>query len=313
MTDIAPSTPRRGGVGSSRTDIASSTPAAGRRREQPMPQDGSHTRPRSRMTPAGEAVQSVERAVALLELLGRAGRPLTAVELAAASSLPRPTVYRLLQTLATHGMISASDHRFAIGPRVLWLAGQRLEQIELRAAGRPVLLELRDRTGETAHLGVLEQGQVVYIDKTEAPGPMRMASAIGKIMPAHSTALGKAMLAHLPAGEVAAVLDLWGLPRRTPRTITDRRRFAAELAAVRARGYAVDNVENEEGVRCVAAPIFDHAGRVAGAVSLSGSTRTITLARVRRSLGPLVRRAAERISRAVGWSGALPAREEERS
>jgi DNA-binding IclR family transcriptional regulator len=158
---------------------------------------------------------------------------------------------------------------------------------------------------------VLEQGQVVYIDKTEAPGPMRMASAIGKIMPAHCTALGKAMLAHLPEREAGMVLNLWGMARRTPRTITDRRRFFAELASIRTRGYAVDNVENEEGVRCVAAPIFDHRGRVAGAVSLSGSTRTITLARVRRSLGPLIRRAAGRISRAVGWSGARPAGEEE--
>jgi DNA-binding IclR family transcriptional regulator len=258
-------------------------------------------------------VQSVERAIALLNILGRAGRPLTAGELSVASSLPRPTVYRLLQTLDGHGMVTAADHRFVIGPRVLWLAGQRLEQIELRTAGRPILLDLRDRTGETAHLGVLEQGQVVYIDKTEAPGPMRMASAIGKIMPAHSTALGKAMLAYLPAREAGAVLDLWGMPRRTPRTITDRRRFVSELAAIRARGYAVDNIENEEGVRCVASPIFDHRGRVAGAVSLSGSSRTVTLARVRRSLGPLVRQAAGRISRAVGWPGTLPAREEEHS
>jgi len=268
-------------------------------------------RPRARPAAGADGVQSVERAIALLNILGRAGRPLTAGELSVASSLPRPTVYRLLQTLDGHGMVTAADHRFVIGPRVLWLAGQRLEQIELRTAGRPILLDLRDRTGETAHLGVLEQGQVVYIDKTEAPGPMRMASAIGKIMPAHSTALGKAMLAYLPAREAGAVLDLWGMPRRTPRTITDRRRFVSELATIRARGYAVDNIENEEGVRCVAAPIFDHRGRVAGAVSLSGSSRTVTLARVRRSLGPLVRQAAGRISRAVGWPGTLPAREEE--
>jgi IclR family acetate operon transcriptional repressor len=273
-----------------------------------LPRPWARSRPRAAAT---DGVQSVERVIALLTALGRAGRPLSAGELSAASSLPRPTVYRLLQTLAGHGMVAAADHRFVIGPRVLWLAGQRLEQIELRTAGRAVLLDLRDRTGETAHLGVLEQGQVVYIDKTEAPGPMRMASAIGKIMPAHCTALGKAMLAHLPPREAGAVLDLWGMPRRTPRTITDRRRLWSELATTRSRGYAIDNVENEEGVRCVAAPIFDHRGRVAGAVSLSGSTRTVTLARVRRSLGPLVRQAAGRISRAVGWSGVRPAGEED--
>lgn len=273
-----------------------------------------HPRARAldRRPPVGkDSVQSVERVIALLSALGRAGRPLSASELSAAASLPRPTVYRLLQTLTGHGMIAATDGRFVIGPRVLWLAGQRLEQIELRTAGRPVLLELRDRTGETVHLGVLEQGQVVYIDKTEAPGPMRMASAIGKIMPAHSTALGKAMLAHLPADEVTDVLDLWGMARRTPHTITDRKKFFTALAVIRAWGYAIDNVENEDGVRCVAAPIFDHRGAVSGAVSLSGSTRTITLSRVRRTLGPLVRRAAVRISRAVGWAGTSRIGEEE--
>ena len=275
-----------------------------------LPRPRAH--PIDRRTSASkDAVQSVERVIVLLNALGRAGRPLSARELSAAASLPRPTVYRLMHTLSGHGMIAAADGRFVIGPRVLWLAGQRLEQIELRAAGRPVLLELRDRTGETVHLGVLEQGQVVYIDKTEAPGPMRMASAIGKIMPAHSTALGKAMLAHLTTDRVTHILDLWGMARRTPHTITDRRKFLTELAVIRARGYAIDNVENEDGVRCVAAPIFDHRGVVSGAVSLSGSTRTITLVRVRRSLGPLVHRAAARISRAVGWSGTFRSGEEE--
>ncbi|HEY6102546.1 MAG TPA: IclR family transcriptional regulator [bacterium] len=258
-----------------------------------------------------DAVQSVERVIALLNALGQAGRPLSARELSASVSLPRPTVYRLLQTLSGHGMIASSDGRFVIGPRILWLAGQRLEQIEIRAAGRPVLLELRDRTRETVHLGVLEQGQVVYIDKTEAPGPMRMASAIGKIMPAHSTALGKAMLAHLPADRVVGILELLGMSRQTAHTITDRRKFLAELAVTRARGFAIDNVENEDGVRCVAAPIFDHRAMVAGAVSLSGSVRTITVSRVRRSLGPLVRSAAGRISRALGWNGSAPSQEEE--
>ncbi|HXF81426.1 MAG TPA: IclR family transcriptional regulator [bacterium] len=258
------------------------------------------------------AVQSVERVIALLGALGRAGQPLSIAQLAAAAALPRPTVYRLVQTLTAQGMTARVEGGYVIGPRILWLAGRRLEQIELRTAGRPVLAALRDRTGETVHLAVLEQGQVVYIDKSEPPGPMRMASAIGKIMPAHCTALGKAMLAFLPAAEVARILETWGLPRRTPNTITDRRRLLDELAAVRARGYAVDNVENEEGVRCVGAPIFDHDGRVAGAVSCSGPARSITRERVRRSLGPEVMRAAAQISQALGWTAATTERGERR-
>lgn len=254
-------------------------------------------------SPSHDSVQSVERVITLLGALGQAGRPLNISQLSAAAALPRPTVHRLIQTLTAQGMTAHAEGGYVIGPRILWLAGRRLEQVELRAVGRAALVDLRDRTGETVHLAVLEQGQVVYIDKSEPSGPMRMASAIGKIMPAHCTALGKAMLAHLSAEEAARVVETWGLPARTANTITDRPSLAAELTAVRARGYAVDNVENEEGVRCVGAAVFDHRGLVAGAVSLSGPTQSVTQDRVRRVLGPEVMRAAAQISQALGWTG----------
>lgn len=248
-------------------------------------------------------VQSIERAMAILEAMGRAGRPLSVKEISALVSLPRPTVYRILGTLGGYGAVAATDGGFVIGSRILWLAAQRLEQTELRAAGRSHVLDLRDDTGLTVHVGVLEQGQVVYIEKAEPPGPFRMASAIGRIMPAHCTSLGKAMLACMPPVAVHGILRTVGMPRRTPKTITDPRRMLVELAATRGRGYAVDNIENEEGIRCVGAPIFDHRGAVAGAISLSGSTKNITLERIRRELGPRVREAAMRISRALGWAG----------
>ncbi|MDR7544155.1 MAG: IclR family transcriptional regulator [Armatimonadota bacterium] len=253
---------------------------------------------------ARRSVQSVERVAALLEALGRAGRPLAVRELSAQVRLPRPTVYRLMQTLAACGLVAAAEGGHVLGPRILSLAAQRLEQIELRTAGHSRLRALRDQTGETVHLAVLEQGQVVYIDKVESSGPLRMASAVGKIMPAHSTALGKAMLAFMPPAVARHVLRDHGLPRRTANTITDPARFFEELAGIQARGFAIDNIENEEGIRCVAAPIFDHRAQVAGAVSLSGAASSITLDRARRELGPLVRRAALDISRALGWTEA---------
>lgn len=269
-----------------------------------------HVRKVAVRSPTGQAsterphrtVQSVDRVAALLDCLGQAERPLSVRELSSAVGLPRPTIYRLVQTLAARGFLVVSDSRYAIGPRVLWLAGRRLQQIELRAAGRPHLVELARRTGETAHLAVLERGQVVYIDKVESGGPLRMASTVGAIMPAHCTALGKSMLAFLPTAQVQEVLRAHGLPRRTANTITDPARLLAELAAVRARGYAIDNVENEEGIRCVGAPIIDHRGHVAGAVSVSGSVATITLERARRELSVRVREAAQQISRALGWT-----------
>jgi IclR family acetate operon transcriptional repressor len=249
-------------------------------------------------------VKTVDRAWTLLTTLGEADRPLSVRDLARRTGVPRPTVYRLVDVLSRHGAVVVADGTVAVGHRVLWLAGRRLAQLELRAAGRPHLVELCRQVGETVHLGVLEQGQVVYIDKVEPPRPLRMASTVGAIMPAHSTALGKAMLAWTDPQQVRQILALRGLPRRTPRTITTPARLLRELAAVRARGFAVDNVENEDGIRCVGAPVFDHQGRVAGAVSISGSVSTITLRRARQELGPRVRETAARISRALGWSGA---------
>jgi len=256
-----------------------------------------------------DAVQSVERVIALLDALGEAGRPLTVRELSAAVRLPRPTVYRLLSTLQRHGLAAGADGGFTVGSHVLWLAGRRLNQIELRGAGRPLLRDLRDQTGETVHLAVMEQGQVVYIEKVEPPGPLRMASTVGAIMPAHCTALGKAMLAFLPVEQVRGILRTRGLSRRTANTITEPSRLLEQLATVRARGYAVDNGENEDGIRCVGAPIMDHRGQVAGAISLSGANARVTLERARRDLGPRVRETARRLSRAIGWDGYLPVRE----
>lgn len=280
----------------------------GARRQNSLPAlstNASLARPMAQRARA--SVQSVDRVFALLDALGKAGRPLPVKELSSRVRLPRPTVYRLLETLAGQGAVVATDSGFAIGPKVLWLAAQRLEQVELRTVGRPILLELRNQTGETAHLAVLEQGQVVYIDKVESHGPLRMASAVGKIMPAHSTALGKAMLACSPPERVREILRMNGMPRRTSNTITDLKQFFEELATVRARGFSIDNVENEEGIRCVGASIFDHRGEVAGAISLSGAASSLTLDRIRKELGPRVRDAAQRISLDLGWKPTWPA------
>lgn len=264
-------------------------------RSRSLPKDGAH------VPGARAGVQSVERAMALLMALGQAGRPLSIRELGLQTSLPRPTVYRLLMTLQVGGMVTPVDGGFIIGSRILWLAGRRLAQAELRAVGRPYLLDLRNQTGETVHMAVLEQGQVVYVDKVESPGPMRMASTIGGIMPAHCTALGKAMLAHLPLDEVLKILNQQGMARRTMQTITEPERLLADLDAIRARGYSIDNVENEEGIRCAGAAVIDHQGRVAGGISVSGAAHTIAMERIRRELGPRVKETAGLISRAMGW------------
>jgi len=239
----------------------------------------------------------------ILDALGSATSVLTVREIAAQLKLPRPTVYRLLQTLIPGGIVMVTGNGFAIGQKVLALAAQRLGQIEIRSLGKPLLAELSLHCRETVHMGLLEQGRVVYIDKIDSPGPLRMASAVGKIVPAHSTALGKVMLAYLPPEAAQTILQVHGMPRLTANTIVQPDQFFRERELIRTRGYSIDNAENEEGVRCVAGAIFNHSAEIAGAVSVSGSVHTVTLERARRTLGPEVRDVAKKISAALGWTG----------
>lgn len=144
--------------------------------------------------------------------------------------------------------------------------------------------------------------EAVYIDKVEGNRTIRMYSQIGRQVALHSTAVGKAILAFLPPEEVEKIIASRGLPRFTPRTISTMAALQAELAGVKERGYAIDDGENEEGIRCVGAPVFDYQGRVVAAISISGPVLNVTPERVP-VLGRLVRQAGEEISRRLGYKG----------
>jgi DNA-binding IclR family transcriptional regulator len=166
----------------------------------------------------------------------------------------------------------------------------------------PFLTELRDIAQETVHLVVLDQGQVAYIDKVECSKAVRMHSAVGRRGYMHCTAVGKAILAHMPVTDVHQILADHGLPSCTPNTITDSHSLHDELVRVRRMGYAVDDVENEEGIRCLGAPIFDHLGRPLSALSVSGPAYRMSMERVR-ELADVVIATASKISRQLGYPG----------
>ncbi|OAA29046.1 transcriptional regulator, IclR family [Frankia sp. EI5c] len=225
---------------------------------------------------AGRAgvVQSVDRALHLVELLAAAGNGAGLADLARAAGLPQPTVHRLLRALHERGWVRQdADRRYAPGARLIGLgnAAQRL----LAAGAQPFLREAVAVSGETANLAVLEADQVVYVAQAASPHRLRMFTEVGNRAPAHSTGVGKAMLAFLPEPTVRAMLARAGLPRRTASTITDPADFAAELADIRQRGYATDDGEEEVGVRCVAFPLTDPAGRAVAALSVSGPAARI--------------------------------------
>ena len=264
-----------------------------------------------RPIPDANLTQTVLKALDVLECLADAERALSAQQVARDCGLSRPTAYRLLTTLQARGYVAGGEEsHYRLGAAVLRLGQSVLDQIELPELAKPALRELSRQTGETAHLGVLDGAEVLYLDKVEGSHRVRLRSAIGTRGPLHCTSLGKAILAHLPAAERDALLARLDLPRRTPRTITDRASLVAHLAEVRARGYALDEIENEEGVLCVGAPIFDHTGRTFAAVSISGPDFRLS-GRIAELAGH-VTRAARAVSRELGYLPGGPERPERR-
>jgi IclR family acetate operon transcriptional repressor len=213
-------------------------------------------------------VQSVDRSLDLLEALVAADRALGVAELVERTGLPQGTVHRLLQALQRRGYVRRSVARkYALGTGALRL-GDAAQRALVRSA-RPALAELVRISGETANLAVLEGDDVVYVAQVSSPHTLRMFAEVGRHVPPHSTAVGKVLLAAMPADRAAALLLRVGLAPRTARTITEPAAFLAELDRARSQGYAVDEEEHEAGVRCVAVPVGPR-DRVVAALSVSG-------------------------------------------
>ncbi|GAB3214067.1 IclR family transcriptional regulator [Marinactinospora thermotolerans] len=252
---------------------------------------------------------SLRRALAILEDVraqpaGSGG--LTLTQLAERVGVNKSTVLRLATPLLEARLLARDREtgRFRLGAAALALGQAYLDQLDLRSAASKHLRELMRRTGNTCHLVVLEGTDVVYADKVEDTTTVRMASRIGVRMPAHRTAVGKAILAHSPPDLVEHVLAA-GLAPVTAKTITDPEVFRRELGRIRERGYAIDDRENEPEVRCVAAPVFDHNDDPVAAISVSSLASMLPAARVR-ELGPDVAATAALISADLGARRSRP-------
>jgi DNA-binding IclR family transcriptional regulator len=187
-------------------------------------------------------------------------------------TLPLATVHRLLGTLIRRGYVKQNrqNRKYSLGFRALQMGNDMRQRFSLRLEARPFLHRLMERTGESANLAVLDDGEVVYIDQAQSSKILRMFTQLGNRVPAHSTGSGKVMLAFGQPETAEGVLRRYGMPRRTPNTITEPGRFAEELALIRAQGYALDDEEHEEGVRCLAVAVRDGSGQVVASLSVSG-------------------------------------------
>lgn len=240
---------------------------------------------------------TVAKALAVLDTVARFGRPVRFGELLAESPYPKATLYRFVQVLTRQGMLSFDPERqtYAPGLRLVRLAHAAWQQASLAPIARPHLDRLAARIEETIHLAQLDHGQVLYVDKRNAPRPIEMYSQAGKVGPAYCTGVGKTMLAYLPEAELSAILAQQSFHAFTPNTLTDRTQLGSELAEIRARGFGYDREEHEPGIICIAVPILTRAGRILGALSATSSTERTSLEQLDRCL-PDLRDAAEAIA-----------------
>jgi DNA-binding IclR family transcriptional regulator len=246
-------------------------------------------------------IQAIERAVAILNAFSTDRPELGVTELADQLGLHKSTVHRFLVNLETGGLVERNPRtaRYRLGLRLFELGGLVLQQLSLWDEALPFLEGLVRDTGETGHLAVLDGGEAIYIEKVEARRALRIPSAVGRGYPAHATNLGKVLLAHLPPEQVRVIVEERGLAAYTPHTITDLAHLEGELVRIRSRGYAVDNEEYDEGLRCIGAPIQDHTGQVVAALGIGGPVTRVTPGRVT-ELAELVMGAAKGLSRRLG-------------
>jgi IclR family KDG regulon transcriptional repressor len=243
--------------------------------------------------------QTLERGLTILDLV--AERPRRIGEVAEALDVHHSTALRLLHSLRRYGFVlELPDHRYRLGPSVFRLGHQARSTLDLKSMVRPLLVDLHRQTGQTVHLATLQDRDVIYVEKVESRHATTMRSRVGAVAPLHSAALSKAILAFVSEEERRSLIESASLLRRTPNTITTTAALRAEVATSYSRGFAVDDEENEAGIRCIAAPVFGSIDRVEGSISITVPTSEVdseTLA----GYVPVLRNVAESMSLRMGW------------
>ena len=247
-------------------------------------------------------VKAVGNALKVLTLLGERQDPASLSSIARNIDLHKSSVHRLLQTMKEYEFVQQDpkSKKYRIGLKFFEIANTLDREMDIRQQARPFLESLRDEVNETIHLGIIQDHEVVYLDKMEPDRALRMYSAVGKRAPMHATGIGKAVLAHFSDKELDWYIENKGLSKYTEKTITDLSDLNSELEKIRELGYALDNREHEEEIVCVAAPIFEREGRVVGALSIAAPAHRRSVDQMS-SLGTMVHDYANKVSAKLGW------------
>lgn len=244
----------------------------------------------------------ITKVLAIFELLDRSPGGLQLKSISGQTGLNKSTAYRFLAHLEGAGyLVRDLTGAYLIGPRLVRLGADSTYQATIRKISHPVMETLWRKTDETVNLGALDRGEVLYLDVIESPHNFRLSSQAGMRRPLNLTALGKTLLAWMPAQIRDEILATSKLDKRTPHSIVNSTELLAELGRIQRRGYAIDNEEVEPGACCVAAPIFDSSAQVTASISVSGPTTRMNRARIS-EIAIDLNAAADQISAELGYA-----------
>jgi len=251
----------------------------------------------------GNVIKSLDRGIELLEILGNHRHGMGIAELGDSLGADRSTVYRALMTLMNRGYVTRDPvtGKYQLGPGIHDLAMNALEvESNLHRIGAPYVTALLDKTGESAHLSILMGGRAVSIANENSLDMLSVRTQVGMTGPLHCSAVGKALIAYLPDDHLQRIADKQGLDRFTAKTITSLDELRSHLQDIKAQGYAVDDEEFHNGVRCIAAPVRDYRREVVASVGISGPATRIMPERIP-ELAEMVREVGNGFSRALGY------------
>lgn len=247
-------------------------------------------------------IQSLDRALRILDLFDEYETELKITDISERMQLHKSTVHSLLKTLQSRNYIEQNieNGKYRLGMKLFERGNLVIRSLDIRTISKKYLIDLSVKTGNTVHLVILEGKEGIYIDKVEGSSATVLYSRIGRRIPVHCSAVGKALVANKDGGELEEILDGYVYKKQTPNTITDESTFISELEKVRENGYALDIEENEPGITCLAVPIWDHSGSVVAAMSMSQHTAGVDDDKMVHTV-KMLKEAANKISKELGY------------
>lgn len=250
-------------------------------------------------------VQSLERALTILNKLSEYPDGIQIARLSEQVGLTKSTTHRLLATLSNMNYVTKDEEtdKYKLGLQILFLSRNFLNNTSIVNIAKPYLEKLCQEVNETVHLCMEDRGEVIYVDKIESNQTVRMYSRTGSRAPMYCTAVGKILLSGKNKEEFDKLISKIDFVPKTPTTITSKEAFIKEIEQVKTQGYAIDNSENEAVLRCIAAPIYDHRGKIIASFSISGPNNRVTMERINESLIEKMNQYSILISRNLGYAG----------